>query len=131
MSAVSSTTVLSSPIMGPILPVGYDRSVAIRPVTPQALATEIAELALARADGQWARVAVDGADAARPGDLADALVGPIQVRGRAAVRVRTEDHLRPASLRFERGREDSDSFYDDWFDTEGLRREVLEPLDKG
>jgi hypothetical protein len=36
--------------------------------------------------------------------------------------------LRPASQRFERGRVDPDSFYDDWLDVDGLRREVLDPL---
>ena len=38
------------------------------------------------------------------------------------------DYLRPASLRLERGRQDPDSFYTDWFDLNGLHREVLAPL---
>jgi hypothetical protein len=101
----------------------------IRPVTVDALVAELAE----RIDGfpGWVRVAVDGADAAQPGRLADALVAPLQERGRPAVRVRAEDHLRPASLRFERGRSDPDSFYDDWLDVDGLAREVLSPLQSG
>jgi hypothetical protein len=45
--------------------------------------------------------------------------------------VRATDQLRPASLRLERGREDPDSFYDEWLDAEGLLREVLAPLDPG
>ena len=77
------------------------------------------------------RVAVDGADASQPGDLADALVEPLRLLGREVVRVRAEDQLRPASLRFERGRTDPDSFYDDWLDADGLVREVLEPLGPG
>ena len=77
-------------------------------------------------------MAIDGADASRPADLADALVGAVAAaRARETVRVRSEDHLRPASLRFERGRTDPDSFYDDWLDAEGLVREVLEPLGPG
>jgi hypothetical protein len=105
---------------------GYVR---IRPVTPSALAAELVD----RIDALpgWVRVAVDGADAARPGDLADALVPGLRARGRQTVRVLAADHLRPASLRFERGRADPDSFYDDWLDDEGLAREVLAPLDPG
>jgi hypothetical protein len=103
--------------------------VRIRPVLPETLVEELAER-IAAFDG-WVRVAVDGADAARPGELADALVAPLRARGRETVRVRAEDHLRPASLRFERGRTDPDSFYDDWLDADGLVREVLAPLDPG
>ncbi|MEV4316423.1 uridine kinase [Actinocrispum sp. NPDC049592] len=71
------------------------------------------------------RVAVDGAPAASPGTLADALVDPLRVLGRPAVRVRAHDFLRPASLRFERGRTDPDSRYDDWLDAGALTREAL------
>jgi hypothetical protein len=71
------------------------------------------------------RVAVDGAPAADPGTFADALVDPLRVLGRDVVRVRAQDFMRPASLRFERGRTDPDSRYDDWLDAGALRREVL------
>jgi hypothetical protein len=98
----------------------------IRPVSPDALVEDLAVRVVAL-DG-WVRVAVDGADAARPADLADALVDPLRRLGRDARRVRAEDQLRPASLRFERGRTDPDSFYDDWLDASGLAREVLDPL---
>jgi len=101
----------------------------MRSVTPEGLVVELADRIVALPD--WVRVAVDAAEAARPAELADALVAPLRARGRQAVRVRAEDHLRPASLRFERGREDPDSFYDDWLDADGLVREVLAPLDPG
>ncbi len=101
----------------------------IRPVSPGALVDELAARITLAAG--WVRVAVDGADAAGPGDVADALVAPVRARGRQTVRVRAEDHLRPASLRFERGRTDPDSFYEDWLDADGLAREVLAPLDPG
>lgn len=71
------------------------------------------------------RVAIDGAPAANTGTLADALVDPLRVMGREVVRVRARDFLRPASLRYERGRTDPDSRYDDWLDAGALRREVL------
>lgn len=101
----------------------------MRPISLPALAAAVAELAAGRPG--WVRVAVDGADAVEPAGFADALVEPVRLLGRAALRVRAEDHLRPASLRFERGRADSDSFYEDWLDEEGLRREVLGPLGPG
>jgi hypothetical protein len=47
------------------------------------------------------------------------------------LRVSAGDFLRPASLRFERGRFDPDSRYDDWLDAGGLTREVLDPLEPG
>lgn len=77
------------------------------------------------------RVAVDGADAADPAALADALVDPLRVRGRPAVRIVTRDFLRPASVRLEFGRANPDSFYAGWFDEAGLIREVLDPAGPG
>jgi hypothetical protein len=105
----------------------------MRSVSPDGLVQELAGLIAERADAiqGWLRVAVDGADAADPGRLADALVDPLRVRGHPVTRVRAEDQLRPASLRLERGRTDPDSFYEDWLDTEGLSREVLDPLEPG
>jgi hypothetical protein len=105
----------------------------MRPLSPDLLVFELAELVAARADASdsWLRVALDGADAARPDELADALVDPLRVRGRPVARVRARDQLRPASLRLERGRTDPDSFYEEWLDVEGLRREVLDPLEPG
>ncbi|TDD46780.1 uridine kinase [Nonomuraea terrae] len=102
-----------------------------RPISREALVEELAELISARPSGAWTRVAVDGAPAARPGELADALVAPLRLRGRAALRVSAGDFLRPASLRLEYGRTDPDVFYDDWLDAKALAREVLDPLDPG
>ncbi|WP_433718640.1 uridine kinase [Actinoplanes sp. CA-051413] len=103
----------------------------VRPVSIEVLVEELADrLASTATDGRL-RVAVDGADAADPAALADALVAPLRVRGRAAVRVRTDDFLRPASLRLEFGRANPDSFYLGWLDEAGLRREVLDPAGPG
>ncbi|HEX6873760.1 MAG TPA: uridine kinase [Micromonosporaceae bacterium] len=111
----------------------------MRPVSPENLVRELVEVILAPVPpGRLQapavltrRIAVDGADAACPAELADALVEPLREHGRPALRARAEDHLRPASLRFERGRTDPDSFYADWLDEEGLRRELLGPLGPG
>jgi hypothetical protein len=103
--------------------------VRMRPVSAASLVDELAERISGIAG--WVRVGVDGSDAARPGDLADKLASPIRLRGRPVTRVRAEDYLRPASLRFERGPRDPDAFYDDWLDADGLRRDVLDPLTPG
>jgi len=107
--------------------------VRFRPVTFDGLVAELTDRvdALDPAVVPWPRVAIDGAGPAEPQLLADALVGPLRVRGRPVLRVRAGDFLRPASLRFEHGRTDPDAYYDDWLDTGGLLREVLEPLDPG
>ena len=103
----------------------------VRPVSFDVLVGELADrLAAADAPG-FLRVAVDGAPAAGPDRLADALVGPLRVRGRPAVRVRSDDFLRPASVRLESGRTDPDAFYTGWLDEAGLRREVLDPAGPG
>ncbi|MFY1692438.1 uridine kinase [Plantactinospora sp. WMMB782] len=99
----------------------------VRPITPELLVRELADrLAGERADG-WLRVAVDGPPAAEPDRLADALVDPLRVRGRPAVRIDAADFLRPASLRYEQGRTNPDAYYLGWLDEPGLRREVLDP----
>ncbi|MER6173557.1 uridine kinase [Streptosporangium sp. NPDC001681] len=101
------------------------------PISPSSLVEEVADRVDAEPRDSWVRVALDGAPAARPGDLADALVDPLRLRGREVLRVLSADFLRPASLRFEYGRTDPDSFYTDWFDYKGLVREVLGPLAPG
>src|SRR5690606_7760286 len=80
---------------------------------------------------QWVRVAIDGAPPTEPGRLAAALVDPVRVLGRDVLHVSAADFLRPASLRFERGRRDPEAFYEDWIDANAIAREVLDPLDPG
>ncbi|WP_248960818.1 uridine kinase [Sphaerisporangium perillae] len=103
----------------------------VRPISPSALVEELADRIAGTPKSDWVRVAVDGAPAARPGELADLLVDPLRLRGREVLRVSADGFLRPASLRFEYGRTDPDAFYDGWVDYGGLSREVLNPLDPG
>ena len=103
----------------------------VRPVSFDVLVGELADRLADAARGARVRVAIDGATAARPGDLADALVTPLQVRGRPAVRISAADFLRPASVRLEFGRTNPDSYYMGWLDEPGLRREVLDPAGPG
>ncbi|WP_197320399.1 uridine kinase [Saccharomonospora sp. NB11] len=105
-------------------------SARYRPVTVERLVAELTDrVADVAVRTRWTRVLVDGADhATDTGALADALVDPLRVRGHAVERVSARDFLRPASLRFERGRHDPDVRFEDWLDVAALRREVLDPL---
>ncbi|WP_133905914.1 uridine kinase [Actinophytocola oryzae] len=102
-----------------------------RPISPGLLVTEVAERIIRRADDSWTRVAVDGAPPTSTGEFADRLAEELRVLGRAVLRVSSHDFLRPASLRYERGRTDPDSRYDDWLDVGALNREVFGPLGAG
>jgi hypothetical protein len=100
-------------------------------VTPAALVELLADVIAERRRGQPTRVAIDGPPAADPAGLAAALVDPLRVRGRDAVRAPAGGFLRPASVRLERGRADPDALYELALDTEALLREVLTPLAPG
>jgi hypothetical protein len=80
---------------------------------------------LAREMGDRTKVAVDGAPPARPERVAQAMADRLQERGRFAIHIRAKDFLRPASIRYELGREDPDSYYERWVDLAALNREVL------
>ena len=102
-----------------------------RPVTLDLLVEELAGVLAGRPAAAWTRVAVDGAPPTHPGAFADRLADGLRLRGRPVLRVSARDYLRPASLRFERGRDDPDARYDDWLDAGALTREVLDPLGPG
>lgn len=105
----------------------------VEPVSSEVLVERLVDRVLdgLTADGapgrRW-RVLLDGAPPTGPGGLADALVEPLRTRGHAAVRVRADDFLRPAGVRYEHGREDPDALLDDALDGGALIREVLDPL---
>ncbi|GAB3381804.1 uridine kinase [Amycolatopsis echigonensis] len=100
--------------------------VRYRPISPDALAAELTERVNALTQRRRIAVAIDGA--AGTGPLAEALIDPLKLLGRAALRVPAAGFLRPASLRFEHGKRNPDARYTDWLDLGGLRREVLDPL---
>ncbi len=101
----------------------------VRPVSPSLLVDELADRIAATQPERRLRVAIDGPEAAEPDPLAASLVDPLRVRGRAALHIPSAGFLRPASLRFERGRKNPESFYERWLDEDGLRREVLDRLE--
>lgn len=99
----------------------------VSPTTPGALASHVVDRVLAVPGRR--RVVVDGAAAlAVAVRLADALVDPLRAAGRDVVRVHADDFLRPASLRYEHGRQDPDAYLEDRLDAGALAREVLDPF---
>ena len=108
------------------------RSPTYRPLSPAALADEVARRCRALDDGTApVRVAVDGAEAADPGMLTDAVAVRLRAQGVPVARVSLADWLRPASLRLEHGHTDEESYRRGWFDLPALDREVLTPLEPG
>ncbi|WP_407343087.1 uridine kinase [Pengzhenrongella phosphoraccumulans] len=103
----------------------------VEPVSPVVLVERLVELVASLEVGRRWRIAIDGAPPVRPDELADALVDPLRAVGRPVVRVRADDFLRPASLRWEFGRENPDAYFDDWLDLAALSREVLAPFGPG
>lgn len=102
-----------------------------RPISPASLVELLADRLAAAGPGRRLRAAVDGVAAADPERWGAALVDPLRSRGRPAVHVPAGGFLRPASLRYEFGRTNPDSFYTGWLDTAALRREVLDPAGPG
>jgi hypothetical protein len=90
----------------------------------------VAERAIGLQQGHPVRVALDGPPWSGL-DLATLVTDAIGSLSRPCLPVHVLDYLRPASLRLERGRDDPDAFDDDWVDTAGLRREVLDPCGPG
>ncbi|TQK43799.1 hypothetical protein FBY35_5275 [Streptomyces sp. SLBN-118] len=100
-------------------------------ITWERLAEAIVDKAMGVTEhgGSRLRIAIDGAPAAGTGELAARLGEALRVRGRSVLVVGTEGFLRPASLRFEYGREDPETYYSGWYDTGALWREVFGPLE--
>ena len=101
-----------------------------RPISPDLLVEHVAEAVdgLPRPPGARLAVGIDGAGPTGTDVLAERLVEALRLRGRQAVHVAARDYLRPASLRFELGRDDPDVFYTEWLDLKALDREVLAPI---
>ncbi|WP_019853775.1 hypothetical protein [Actinopolyspora mortivallis] len=103
----------------------------VRPTTSENLVAELTETITRRARPPGTRIALDGHPVSGTRELTDSLVRTLRVAGVRAVRVGMWDYLRPASLRFERGRHNPEGLREDWFDLAGLSREVLTPLAPG
>lgn len=104
-------------------------SLRFAPLSPGALVDEVSRRCLGLGAERVVRVAVDGADAAAPAELADAVAERVELAGRPCARVSLVHWWRPASVRLEHGR-DAEA-YRRWFDLDALAREVLDPLGPG
>ncbi|MFD5179278.1 hypothetical protein ACFWM1_25955 [Nocardia sp. NPDC058379] len=96
------------------------------PISPAAVAGLVADR-LAALPGRRV-LAVDGADAAAPVELARRIADTLAERGRSAEVVALHDFVRPASLRMEYGRDDEWSYRTAWFDYDAVRREILDAV---
>ncbi|GAA1589478.1 hypothetical protein [Nocardia ninae] len=95
------------------------------PITQDALVERLVEHV--RTLPGYRVLAIDGADAAHPADLAHRTAAALHDTGRPAEVVSLHDYVRPASLRMEYG-VDEISYRTAWFDYEALRREVIDAL---
>ncbi len=98
-------------------------------ITPPALAQRLIELLDGRHTGNHPlRVALDAPGWVELEPLIQALRTGLQALGRPVGVVRAGDFYRDASLRYEHGKADVESFYAGWLDSAALQREVLSPL---
>lgn len=97
----------------------------IRPIDHDSLVALIVDRV-----GVSRRVAVDGPPPTEPEHIAMSVVDSLHAGGRPAIHVRSNDFLRPASIRFELGRTNPDSYYEHWVDFGALNREVLARPDR-
>jgi hypothetical protein len=77
------------------------------------------------------RVAVDGPDAAGKTTLADELASVLRGRGRTVIRASIDGFHRPRAERYKRGPDSPDGYFQDSFDYEALRQELLDPFGLG
>jgi hypothetical protein len=100
-----------------------------RPVSPQLLADElVAEFAARHPRSRPLRVGLDTPAWVDLDPLLSLLDDRLRALGRPVAIVPARLFYRDASLRWEYGKDDLDSFYDGWLDSGALQREVLRPL---
>lgn len=74
------------------------------------------------------RVAIDGIDAAGKTTLADELAPLIEAQGRPVIRASIDGFHHPRSVRYRRGPDSPEGYYEDSFDYTALRAILLNPL---
>jgi len=101
-------------------------------ITQELLAERVVKTLVDRHPGSHpARIALDAPGWVELGPLIQAVGAGLRALGRPVATVRAGDFYRDASLRFEHGKTDVESFYTGWLDTSALQREVLRPLAAG
>ena len=74
------------------------------------------------------RVAIDGITAVGKMTFADKLAEDVRPRGRPCVRGSMEDFRQPSAVRFSRGTDSVEGYYENAYDYGALRSELLHPL---
>ena len=97
------------------------------PLTPERLVSDLADW-IVDLPQEHPRVGIDGAAEIGATALADAIARRLAELGRPGLRASTSWWWRPASLRLELGRTDTDMLLGGWVDGAALRRELLDPL---
>ena len=77
------------------------------------------------------RVAIDGVDAAGKTTLANELATNIEERGRPVIRASTDGFHRSRQERYRQGQLSPEGYYEDSFDYESIREDLLEQLGPG
>lgn len=74
------------------------------------------------------RIGIDGVDASGKTMLANELVKPIQEKGRDAIRISIDRFHNPKEIRYRKGRNSPEGYYEDSFNHEAIISHALEPL---
>jgi uridine kinase len=77
------------------------------------------------------RVAVDGVDGVGKTVFADELAANLIARGRQVIRASVDGFHNPRSVRYIRGRNSPEGYFEDSFNYAALTRELLDPLGPG
>lgn len=89
---------------------------------------EVARLLCDREPGHPLRVGIDGVCGVGKTTFAEELADRIVTRGRPAILLDSDAFHHPRAIRYRQGRESARGYYDDAYDFDALRDEVLVPL---
>jgi uridine kinase len=77
------------------------------------------------------RVAIDGVDGAGKTHFADELAGVLGASGRSVIRASVDGFHNPRSIRYRRGRDSPEGFFEDSYDYAQMKAALLDPLSPG
>ena len=92
---------------------------------------QLADIVVAIERPHPVRVAIDGVDAAGKTTLANELATYIEERGRPVIRASTDGFYRSRQERYRQGQLSPEGYYEDSFDYESIREDLLEQLGPG
>jgi uridine kinase len=94
----------------------------------QQLIEAVAALIVERPADGVIKVGIDGADGAGKTTFADVLATVIRARGRHVIRASIDRFHNPRAVRYRRGRESPEGYFQDSFNYDGLKQVLLDPL---